>query len=118
MYSETIINLFGATHVNFHQCVIAFDRAVRRQVGSCCDVELTDLHEFLDLQTSHMDNIGAAVVHTSGIQAPNPSHKKSEACNRWNQGLCTLEDTMCHWMHICNICKEKGHKVPSCASKT
>ncbi|KAF8239838.1 hypothetical protein L208DRAFT_1385452 [Tricholoma matsutake] len=57
-----------------------------------------------------MDNIGAAVVHTSGIQAPNPSRKKSEACNRWNQGLCTLEDTMCRWMHICNICKEKGHK--------
>ncbi|KAF8218765.1 hypothetical protein L208DRAFT_1142819, partial [Tricholoma matsutake] len=103
-YSETIINLFGATHVNFHQHVIAFDHAVRHRVGSHCDVELMDLHKFLNLQTSHMDNIRAAIVHTSGIQAPNTSCKKSEVCNQWNQSLCTLEDTVCRRMHICNIC--------------
>ena len=116
-YGKTIINLFGATHLNFHPRVIAFDRAVQHQVGSHHDVELTDLHEFLDLRTSHMDNIGAAVVHTSGREAPTTPHKKSEACNRWNQGMCTLEDTVGRRMHACNICKEKGHKGPNCTFK-
>ncbi|KAF8227871.1 hypothetical protein L208DRAFT_1294489, partial [Tricholoma matsutake] len=110
-YGETIINLFGVTHVNFHVRVIAFD------LGSHHELKLTDLHKFLDLQTSHMDNIGAAVVHTGGMQGPSSPHKKGEACNRWNQGLCTLEDTVCRWMHICNTCKEKGHKSPNCPSK-
>ena len=115
-YGETIINLFGATHVNFHSRVIAFDRAVRRRVGSRRDVELTDLHEFLDLRTSHMDNIGAAVVHSGDGPMRGTPCKKTEPCNRWNQGLCTLDEATCRRLHICNICREKGHKGPKCTS--
>ena len=33
-YGEYIIGLFGATDVLFHDCVIAYDRAVRHRIGS------------------------------------------------------------------------------------
>jgi hypothetical protein len=117
-YGETIISLFAATHVNFHPRVIAYDRAVRRRVGSRRDLELTDYYEFLDLRTSHMDTIGAAVVHTADVREQSVPRKKTEACNRWNQGLCMLDDATCRRMHVCNICKEKGHKGPKCPTST
>lgn len=80
-YAETIINLFGATHINFHACVIAFDHTIQHWVGSQHDVELTDFHEFLDLHTSHMDNIVVAVVHTANVCTQSTACKKTEPCN-------------------------------------
>lgn len=60
-YSEYIIGLFGATDILFHDRVIAYDRALRRRVGSRRDLELTDIHKFGDLKQLHMDFTGAAV---------------------------------------------------------
>ena len=114
-YSEYIIGLFGATDVLFHDRVIAYDRAVRRRIGSRRDLELTDIHKFSDLKQLHMDSTGAAVIYRSVVNAkPTSSCKRSEPCNRWNEGLCTLDEKVCRRLHICNKCSLPGHKSPDC----
>lgn len=114
-YSEYIIGLFGATDVLFHDRVDAYDRAVRRRIGSRRDLELTDIHKFGDLKQLHMDSTGAAVIHRSVINAKAlGSRKRTEPCNRWNEGLCTLDDKNCRRLHICNKCSKPGHKSPEC----
>ena len=97
-YAEYIIGLFAATDVHFHDRVILFDKAVRRRVGARRDLELTDFNKFFDLRSTHMDSIGAAVVQrASAVTLNKPSgtsrKKLPEPCNRWNEGLCTLEST-------------------------
>ncbi|KDR64970.1 hypothetical protein GALMADRAFT_82459 [Galerina marginata CBS 339.88] len=115
-YGEYIIGLFGATDMLFHNRIIAYDRAVRRRVGSRRDLELTDVHKFADLKQLHMDSTGAAVVHNSVVNAKYGSNprKRSEPCNRYNQGLCTLDEKVCRRLHICNNCLEPGHKSSEC----
>ncbi|KDR74166.1 hypothetical protein GALMADRAFT_1336346 [Galerina marginata CBS 339.88] len=118
-YGEYIIGLFGATDTLFHSRVIAYDRAVRRRVGSRRDLELTDIHKFGDLKQLHMDSTGAAIIHNSVVTAKpgSSSRKQSEPCNRWNDGLCILDDKVCRCLHICNNCLKAGHKSPECHSK-
>ena len=114
-YSEYIIGLFGATDILFHDRVIAYDHAVRRRIGSRRDLELTDIHKFSDLKQLHMDSTGAAVIHRSVINAkPASSRKHTEPCNRWNEGLCILDDSACRRLHICNKCLQAGHKSSNC----
>ena len=114
-YSEYIIGLFGATDTLFHDRVIAYDHAVRHRIGSRRDLELTDIHKFGDLKHLHMDSTGAAVIYRSVINAkPASSQKRTEPCNRWNEGLCTLDDRVCRRLHICNKCSQPGHKSSDC----
>ena len=120
-YAEYIIGVFAATDVHFHDRVISFDKAVRRRVGSRRDLELTNFHRFADLRSTHMDSIGAAVVQRASIAATHKSGTSSargkklpEPCNRWNEGLCTLENTQCRRLHVCNKCLLSGHKQDKC----
>ena len=114
-YSKYIIGLFGATDTIFHDRVIAYDRAVRRRIGSRRDLELTDIHKFGDLKHLHMDSTGAAIIYRSVINAkPASSRRRTEPCNRWNEGLCILDDRICRRLHICNKCLQAGHKSPDC----
>ena len=116
-YSEYIIALFGATDIRFHDRVISYDRALRRRLGSRRDLELTDINKFSDLKQTHMESIGAAVIQQSTITTKSAgAHKKNEACNRWNDGLCTLDNAICRRLHICNKCSKPGHKSPDCPS--
>lgn len=118
-YAEYIIGLFAATDVHFHDRVILFDKAVRRRVGARRDLELTDFNKFFDLRSTHMDSIGAAVVQRASAATPGKpsatSRKRlSEPCNRWNEGLCTLESTQCRRLHVCSKCLSSGHKNNDC----
>ncbi|EDR12075.1 uncharacterized protein LACBIDRAFT_324483 [Laccaria bicolor S238N-H82] len=100
-YAEYIIALFATTDILFHDQVILFDKAIRHYVGSRRDLELTHFDKFANLRTAHMDSIGAAVVQCLPISKVSPtSCKKQEACNRWNEGLCLLDGSQCHRLHV------------------
>jgi hypothetical protein len=57
-YGEYIIFLFTAMNLSFHSHIIAFDKAVRRRVGSVRNVELWDHKQFSDLKITHINSIG------------------------------------------------------------
>jgi hypothetical protein len=61
-YGEYVVNLFAVTHPSVHSRVVAFDKAVRKRVGSVRNLELSDYEKFADLKIAHMDSIGVSVV--------------------------------------------------------
>ena len=119
-YGEYIINLFSVTHPTVHNRVIAFDRAVRKRVGSVRNLELSDFEKFADLKIAHMDSIGVAVSSgpSKGDKGKGSKHgknwKKDEPCNKWNDGKCSQEEEDCRRKHICNKCGKAGHRGKEC----
>jgi hypothetical protein len=87
-YREYIVNLFSVTHPSIHSRVVAFDKAVRKRIGSVRNLELTDFEKFADLKIAHMDSIGVSVVagtskdkgDQKGKRGKN--WKKDEPCNK------------------------------------
>src|ERR1700678_3845401 len=96
-YGEYIVNLFSVPHPSVHSRVIAFDKAVRKRIGSVRNLELWDFDKFADLKIAHMDSIGVSVVagssrDDSGRKAKKGKNwKKDEPCNKWNDGKCNQE---------------------------
>ena len=119
-YGEYIINLFAVTHPTVHNRVIAFDKAVRRRVGSVRNLELSAFEKFADLKIAHMDSVGVAVSSgpSKGDRGKGPKHgknwKKDEPCNKWNEGKCQQEEEDCRRRHVCNNCGKAGHKGKEC----
>jgi hypothetical protein len=119
-YGEYIISLFSVTHSTVHGRVIAFDRAVRKRVGSVRNLELSDFEKFADLKIAHMDSIGVAVSsgpskNDKGKGAKRGRNwKKDEACNKWNDGKCNQEEEDCRRRHVCNKCGKAGHRGKDC----
>ena len=119
-YGEYIVNLFSVTHPSVHNQVIAFDKAVRKRIGSVRNLELWDFEKFADLKIAHMDSIGISVVSGSskddggrkGKRGKN--WKKDEPCNKWNDGKCNQEEEDCRRLHVCNKCQKGGHKGKDC----
>ena len=68
-YEEYIINLFSITHPSVHSRVIAFDKAVRKRVGSVRNFELSDFEKFSHLKIAHMDS--TLVSRRSLTEGPN-----------------------------------------------
>jgi hypothetical protein len=64
-YGEYIVNLFSVTHSSVHSRVVAFNRAVRKRIGSVRNLELWDFEKFADLKIAHMDSIGVSVISGS-----------------------------------------------------
>ena len=119
-YGEYIINLFSVTHPSVHSRVIAFDKAVRKRVGSVRNLELSDFEKFADLKIAHMDSIGVSVVSGSSKEDGGRKGKRSknwkrdEPCNKWNDGKCGQEEEDCRRLHVCNKCGKGGHKGKDC----
>jgi hypothetical protein len=63
-YGEYITSLFTATNATFHARVIAFDKAVRRRVGSVRNIELSEHDKFTDLKLAHIEPIGISISPT------------------------------------------------------
>jgi hypothetical protein len=124
-YSTYILDLFTATNIAFHDRIIAFDKAVRTRVGTTRSVELWDFERFADLKLTYVDStgsgIGAHAAQSSSQSrqtgAGSKSSRKGEACNRWNDGVCTLTASACRRSHVCNICKKSGHKGVECKDR-
>ena len=121
-YGEYVVNLFSVTHSSVHSRVIAFDRAVRKRIGSVRNLELWDFEKFADLKIAHMDSIGASVISGSSKEdggrkgKKGKNWKKDEPCNKWNEGKCGQAEEECRRLHICNKCKKAGHKGKECKS--
>ena len=119
-YGEYIVNLFSITHSSVHTRVVAFDKAVRKRVGSIRNLELWDFEKFADLKIAHMDSIGVSVVSGSSKDdsgrkgKKGKNWKKDEPCNKWNDGKCNQEEEDCRRMHVCNKCGTRGHKGKDC----
>lgn len=117
-YRDYIIGLFAATSKSFHNRIIAFDRAARKRVSSCRNIELSDFSAFMDIKTAVIDSIGVGVVDAPREPSSGAVRKpKSEACNNWNIGRCPLDTGACRRLHICNVCKKAGHKGPACPDR-
>jgi hypothetical protein len=119
-YGEYIVNLFSVTHPSVHSRVVAFDKAVRKRVGSVRNLELTDFEKYADLKIAHMDSIGISVVSNSSRDRGDPkgkkgkNWKKDEPCNKWNEGKCSQAEDDCRRLHVCNGCGKGGHKGKDC----
>jgi hypothetical protein len=119
-YGEFVVNLFSVTHPSIHSRVVAFDKAVRKRVGSVRNLELTDFEKFGDLKIAHMDSIGVSVVSTSSKDKGDQkgkrgkNWKKDEPCNKWNDGKCNQGEEDCRRLHVCNNCGKGGHRGKEC----
>ena len=83
-YGEYIVNLFSVTHSSIHTRVIAFDKAVRKRVGSVRNLELWDFEKFANLKIAHMDLIGVSVVSGSSKDDSGQKGKKGKIGRRTN----------------------------------
>lgn len=122
-YGRYILGLFASTNFLFHERIISLDKAIRRRVGSTRKLQLTDYQSFADLKDSHLESTGAAIgvdvsqphANQSKIPKPNPrTSRKNEACNKWNDGTCTLSASACRRSHVCNVCKKSDHRGKDC----
>ena len=119
-YGEYIINLFSVTHPTVHGRVIAFDKAVRKRVGSVRNLELWDFEKYADLKIAHMDSIGVSVVSGPSKEEGGRKGKKGkkgkrdEPCNNWNDNKCNQTEEDCRRLHICNKCSKPGHRGKEC----
>ena len=120
-YGEYIVNLFSVTHSSVHSRVIAFDKAVRKRVGSVWNLELSDFEKFADLKIAHMDSIGVSVISGSSSGKEDgrkgkrgKNWKRNEPCNKWNDGKCGQEEEDCRRLHVCNKCRQPGHRGKDC----
>jgi hypothetical protein len=119
-YGEYITSLFAATNPAFHDRIIAFDKAVRRQVGSVRNVELSDHDKFADLKIAHIDSIGVSIIKPQHLDRGKPRDQKMrkgkirEPCNKWNEGRCSKTSEDCRRLHVCNRCSKGGHVGSEC----
>jgi hypothetical protein len=123
-YGEYIVNLFSVTHPSVHSRVIAFDKAVRKRVGSVRNLELSDFERYADLKIAHMDSIGVSVVSSSSKEdggrkgKRGKGWKRDEPCNKWNDGKCNQAEEDCRRKHTCNKCGKPGHKGKECRKES
>ena len=120
-YGEYIINLFAVTHPSVHARIIAFDKAARKRVGSVRNLELSEFEKFTDLKIAHVDSIGVSVASKGEAGSKgkrNKNWKKSEPCNKWNDGKCNQEEDDCRQRHVCNKCEKAGHRGKDCRKPT
>jgi hypothetical protein len=124
-YGECIISLCAATNPIFHNRVIKFDKAVRRQVRSVQNAELWDHDRFIDLKIAHIDSIRVAI--NIGLLCTDSNHgrnqrskprKKDEPCNNWNNDKCSQMKEECQRQHVCNMCGKAGYKGKECKQHT
>ena len=89
-YGEYIINLFSVTHPSVHSRVIAFDKAVRKRIGSVRNLKLSDFEKFADLKI-------APEISKEDVQKGNRDEncKKKEPCNKWNDRKCDRAEEDC-----------------------
>jgi hypothetical protein len=73
-YGEYITSLFTATNPMFYSQVIAFNKAVRRWVGSVRDLKLSEHDRLADLKIAHLDSIGVSIQIGSSLNDGNRSH--------------------------------------------
>ncbi|PIL35153.1 hypothetical protein GSI_02942 [Ganoderma sinense ZZ0214-1] len=64
-YYLHIFGLFSAIHASHHNCILDYDRRVRKRVAAMRTLLLTDTHEFADLRDQFINIFGASTSHAS-----------------------------------------------------
>ena len=119
VYQCYILQQFATKWESEHPRVITLDRAIRKWVSKHWDLFLTDLDQFNDLQTMHLDHYGAAELgcttgsNFAGSSNKSSNRKQSEPCQNWNRGICRCGKN-CYYLHVCKLCLKKGHTSDKC----
>ncbi|PIL32090.1 hypothetical protein GSI_06795 [Ganoderma sinense ZZ0214-1] len=116
-YHDHIFGFFGAIHSDYHYRILDYDRAVRKKVAAVHTLLLTDVHEFANLRTLHIDSIGASAATGHPSKRRDTASRKAtgnEPCKRWNRGACNATDDACKYSHRCSICNTAGHPATGC----
>jgi len=134
-YAEYVEREFAAKQASAHSRIIAYDIAIRNQVGGGQNVLLTDTHCFTHLYSAIVMSDGVEFNSVNGSNGKrngggnpkkgksgsggNPSNgsdgAKTEICNKFNnQSGCTFTEESCKYKHCCKGCGESGHGKLQC----
>ncbi|KAG0693048.1 hypothetical protein DFH29DRAFT_966045, partial [Suillus ampliporus] len=108
-YEVYINNKFCQQETPFHFCIINFDKAVQKRIGSRRDLELSDFREFMDLYESnflpsgkHFSDSSVTGNSSSSATGKAVADRKKEYCRRWNASTCKSTATACRFRHVCS----------------
>ncbi|KAF9078686.1 hypothetical protein BDP27DRAFT_1310014 [Rhodocollybia butyracea] len=115
-YEQHISYIFRTTPVSLHSRVLAYDRAVRKFVGSRRSVLFDELGKFQHYLRVHVDIMGESVVGRSG-RSRSQRHRKrasNEVCRNWNNNRCSNPN--CPREHKCFTCGSTEHRGLDCST--
>lgn len=115
-YERHISYLFRTTPVSLHGRVLAYDRAVRKFVGSRRSVLFDELGKFQHYLRVHVDIMVESVVGRSGRSHSKRARKRArrEVCRNWNSNRCF--NSNCPREHKCFTCGSTEHRGLDCGT--
>ena len=114
-YGKHILGLFGSFATEHHALILNYDKAVRKRVGLRRDLLLTDFADFSNLRVQFLDARGAnAKSQVPPDEGRRSARRSTDACIRWNRGVCTMSSDRCIHQHICSHCRSPDHTISSC----
>ncbi len=124
LYEQYMSSFFRTSIVPLHDRIFVLDRAICGRVGRTCNILLSDTDKHRDLEHSHISTTGVAYSEFEvGHSEYQPKKKgadrarSSEACRRWNSGVCPSAAGKCRYKHICSQCKG-SHIVMACPQQS
>ncbi|RDB27276.1 hypothetical protein Hypma_004296 [Hypsizygus marmoreus] len=113
-YADYIEGLFASKVTSSHSHVIAYDKAIRAEVGGGQSCLLSDLHRFARFQTAIMAPDGIESHGSKKASGPIKSDQP-QICNRFNSNKgCPNTSAACVYRHICRKCRQPGHSKEHC----
>lgn len=67
------------------------------------------------IQFRHDSGHGQTPANGGGTPATHGNNRTREICRRYNKGRCSWGDR-CRYLHICSVCKKRGHGAVICRS--
>jgi hypothetical protein len=92
--TSTLYSTGMSPHLTFK--VINFDKAIRKQAGSCRHLELSEFEEFRDTCSSYILPYGLNYLDSSEATSKGKIPDRKELCSRQNDGVCTYSSSSCH----------------------
>ncbi|RDB21516.1 hypothetical protein Hypma_011357 [Hypsizygus marmoreus] len=114
-YADYIEGLFASKVMSSHSHIIAYDKAIRAEVGGGQSCLLSDLHRFTRFQTAIMAPDGIESGHGSKKASGSIKADQPQICNRFNTSKgCPNTSAVCVYRHICRKCRQSGHSKENC----
>lgn len=124
VYREYIQSLFSALQAQHHGAIITLDKAIRRHVSECPNLELSSIGQFTALQMAHLtpSGIGSSRASTNAQTKGRGSDAggRDEICRQWNSSQCSRRQ--CKFKHVCDFpvngeyCRG-SHRRSECSKK-
>lgn len=89
LYSQYIIQFFGAFGSSESSCVINLNKAIHRHIGEVWNLKLCDFGHFRHLEVQYLQSTGLSTVLGNTIykEKMHPC-RSTEPCQQWNSGFC------------------------------